>query len=231
MRSIVILFLGAFTAGCFEPTPAQSGDGTDSDVETDSSMATTGSPTTGPGATDTSPPTDTTSADDADSTATAATTDGPGETGSDTGQDGTETGVMPACQGTPTPCEDFGVGEHDACEGADGCTPVIACDGTPDVCAAAEGCPGTADACIDNCEAKPGCVVSGPILCPGQQTNPSCYQCVGTPTPCADLDDSNVCTDVGCTWGHQACEGTPVACETYDEPADCSAQPGCLWDE
>jgi hypothetical protein len=224
MRKFSVLFIASLTFGCFEPTDSTPADGTESNAGSETMAGTTHSASTTADST--------TSPDDAGTSNTQSTGVDSTDTGADTTTTETGTPVM-GCHGTPTPCETFGVGEHDACVDTDGCTSVLACDGRPALCAAAEGCPGTAAACIDNCEAKPGCGASNPIYCPGQAPpqDPSCYQCIGTPTPCADVDDSNTCTDVGCTWGHQACEGTPVACETYDDVADCAAQPGCTWDE
>jgi hypothetical protein len=231
MRKFPVLFIASLTFGCFEPTDPTPADGTESNAGSETMAGTTHSASTTADSTtadSTTSPDDagTSNTDSADPGADTTTTEG----GKDTGESGTETGTpLMGCHGRPTPCETFGVGEHDACVDADGCTPVIACAGTPNTCAQTPGCPGLGQDCNANCEARPGCSPVGPILCPGTTTNPQCYTCQGTPDPCEDVDEAGGCVLSGCVWGHQDCEGTPAACESYDAQADCEDQSGCDW--
>jgi hypothetical protein len=230
MRKFPVLFIASLTFGCFEPADPTPADGTESNAGSETMAGTTHSAST---TADSTTAASTTSPDDAGTSNTDSTDTGADTTttedGKDTGESGTETGTpLMGCHGRPTPCETFGVGEHDACVDADGCTPVIACWGTPVACADTAGCPGVLQSpCQANCTARPGCDPAGPYPCGDNQ----CYACGGTPAPCEDVTDPNACIVGGCVWGHNECEGTAVACETFEDATGCESHSGCTWHE
>jgi hypothetical protein len=218
-----------FANGCFSPN-AKLDEGDDGNADTsgttDSSMP--GDDTT-TAAMDTGTTAATTATVDTGSTSeesTSTTSNENDDSSSGGTADETDTAQPSGCFGTPTPCETFGFGEYDACIGVEGCSSVVACGGTPNVCAATAGCPGQ-QTCITNCEARIGCDPFGPLSCGGQQ----CWGCGGDPAPCEDVDEAGPCVLSGCHWAHQACEGTPAPCNMFDEKDTCETQLGCEWSD
>ncbi len=145
----------------------------------------------------------------------ASSQDGSSTPDGSSGQDGSTT------QDASNPGDDATVG-GDATVSGDGAIADASSDGAVNDAIVDGGllmCVGTASTCGSlttsaTCEAQDGCAGSG--------------RCGDTRT-CARNTSAKACSQAGCTW-YRPCVRSSPACDTYNNKADCNADPQCMID-